>query len=616
MNFPLAKKWLSFTVIVSIMISLLGPVAVNAANWGTAQVIDGYTGYNSYHDVAVSGDLTVAVWLKTLDNNTWHVWASRSEDGGVTWEAEFQVDDNLGDCSSPQIAISDSNIVIVYTKDSRVHSSGSTDGGDSWQPAGPIDTGGNCFLPQVAISGGHTVALWECDSKTIYSNHSADFGVTWDGAGRRDTLGDWVSNPRVAMSGLNVAAVWEQGNNVYFVRSTNGGLDWSAPILIGGSGLAVWPEVAISEDNVVAVWAEDFPKEIYFNHSADAGLSWDGSSPLGNPAGSDNFEPKIAMSGLNAVAVWYLYDGSDYIAHYNHSADGGATWLAGSLPLTGAGGIGPYVAMSGNTAVAVWDHEFLVSSDPEVWGDEAYARSSTDGGASWGAEQYIDANSLDIENNPIAAVSASTAVVVWCKPAVSGEDPRVYSVTITVLPDINLTKTATLTDDDGDGAAGPGDTLSYTVVIENAGTGDATGVVFQDTPDPNTRLVVGSVTTTGEFVSKGNISGDTIEVIIGTMVAPSKVTVKFDVTISSPLWISQVSNQGVVNGANFASVKSDDPTTAAPADPTVTLIKSSPPVHGPAMSYWGIIAFNTMLGTGVFLMVTRRRKVAGKKKIN
>lgn len=43
------------------------------------------------------------------------------------------------------------------------------------------------------------------------------------------------------------------------------------------------------------------------------------------------------------------------------------------------------------------------------------------------------------------------------------------------------------------GSAQPGNTLTYTVVIANSGSTDATGVNFSDTIDPNTTLVSGSV---------------------------------------------------------------------------------------------------------------------------
>ena len=80
-----------------------------------------------------------------------------------------------------------------------------------------------------------------------------------------------------------------------------------------------------------------------------------------------------------------------------------------------------------------------------------------------------------------------------------------------VLPAITATKKDVLTGDvNGDGIANPGDTLTYTVKITNSGTTDATGVVFSDTPDGNTTLVPGSVTSTpiavdDTYTATGNV---------------------------------------------------------------------------------------------------------------
>ncbi|MBC7930265.1 MAG: cadherin-like domain-containing protein, partial [Rubrivivax sp.] len=63
-----------------------------------------------------------------------------------------------------------------------------------------------------------------------------------------------------------------------------------------------------------------------------------------------------------------------------------------------------------------------------------------------------------------------------------------------LVPSITATKTDSFPDPDGDNKAEPGDTITYTVTITNNGT-DATNVVFNDTVDPNTTLVPGSVQT-------------------------------------------------------------------------------------------------------------------------
>jgi uncharacterized repeat protein (TIGR01451 family) len=178
--------------------------------------------------------------------------------------------------------------------------------------------------------------------------------------------------------------------------------------------------------------------------------------------------------------------------------------------------------------------------------------------------------------------------------------PAAAGATATIkLPELQLAKTAALQKDaDGDGVVSPGDTLKYTAVITNPGDVLAKGVIFTDTPDFNTKLMVGSVTTSKGFVSKGNIAGNTVEVMIGTVAPGEIVTVTFDVTINQPLWEPVVANQAVVKGANFPDIRSNI---------TVTPIKTSPPVHGPGVSEWGILALITLLGGGMIWIIRRRQ---------
>lgn len=58
---------------------------------------------------------------------------------------------------------------------------------------------------------------------------------------------------------------------------------------------------------------------------------------------------------------------------------------------------------------------------------------------------------------------------------------------------ISATKTDAFADSDGDGKAELGETISYTVNINNSGADDALAVLFNDTLDANTTLVPGSV---------------------------------------------------------------------------------------------------------------------------
>ncbi|MET0626560.1 MAG: PxKF domain-containing protein [Pyrinomonadaceae bacterium] len=88
--------------------------------------------------------------------------------------------------------------------------------------------------------------------------------------------------------------------------------------------------------------------------------------------------------------------------------------------------------------------------------------------------------------------------------------PRVAPrAALAYAPLISATKSDAFPDPDNDGKAVPGDTITYTVQINNGGT-DATGVVFSDTVDPNTTFVPGSVTTTpvaidDSYTAVGNV---------------------------------------------------------------------------------------------------------------
>jgi uncharacterized repeat protein (TIGR01451 family) len=69
-------------------------------------------------------------------------------------------------------------------------------------------------------------------------------------------------------------------------------------------------------------------------------------------------------------------------------------------------------------------------------------------------------------------------------------------------------------------------------------------------------------------------SGETISLTIGMLPAGKRVRITFDVTLDMPFpsGVAQVANQGHVGSSNHARVDTDDPDTAAPDDPTLTIV--------------------------------------------
>ncbi|MEO8378379.1 MAG: GEVED domain-containing protein [Acidobacteriota bacterium] len=187
--------------------------------------------------------------------------------------------------------------------------------------------------------------------------------------------------------------------------------------------------------------------------------------------------------------------------------------------------------------------------------------------------------------------------------AVTGQagDGEVEDHPVTIadaLPDVAATKTVVLlTDVDHDGQADPGDTLRYTITITNDGLGDATGVLFNDTPDANTNLVVGSVTTTTGTVTSGNTAGNTtVAVTVGTLAANGTATIAFNVTIDNPLapGVTEVVNSGTVSGSNFPTEVTDDPSVTGSSNPTAfALAIEFEPI--PTLGTWALLMLLAVL---------------------
>jgi hypothetical protein len=428
---------------------LISPsVALAQATWHSDQLIEdnaGYNGANAY--VAMSGSNVVAVWWQQDSNNVSRIYSNYSTDGGATWHSDQLIENNAGyNAYGPSVAMSGSNVVAVwYQKDSsnkqRIYSNYSTDGGATWNSSAQLienNAGYDGRGPSVAMSGPNVVAVWwQYDSNghyRIYRNYSADGGATWTGEQLLENT--WAREhwyPRIAMSGSNAVAVWQEQEGtifrIYRNYSADGGATWTgaqpiqddtAPGPPGHDGL--YPYIAMSGSNAVAVWCQYDGTEwrFYSDYSTDGGATWGSDQPI-----QDYVVPQeqayVAISGSNAVAVWRQSDGSNARIYSNYSTNGGATWEGAKLIEDNAGydAIYPYVAVSGSNAVAVWNQKDGSNKY------RIYSNYSTDGGATWEGDQLIEDNAGYQSWSPHVAVSGSNAVAVWYQEG--GSPFRIYS---------------------------------------------------------------------------------------------------------------------------------------------------------------------------------------------
>jgi len=212
--------------------------------------------------------------------------------------------------------------------------------------------------------------------------------------------------------------------HVYFARSSDGGVNWGAPILLDSSGgPAFSPQLAPSAtQDVAAVWA-DFRggtnyREIYRNRSTDGGASFSGNTKVnatGETATADSFGVDLAVSGNNVYVVFEAFETTRRRqVYFSRSTNNGNTWsepvqMSPESPLDGYVAATPRIAASGTRVHVVW-------RDNRNGGADLYVRTSRNSGSSFDTAVRVDTGDLVGSNasvDPDIAADGDNAYVVW-----------------------------------------------------------------------------------------------------------------------------------------------------------------------------------------------------------
>jgi hypothetical protein len=284
--------------------------------------------------------------------------------------------------------------------------------------------------PVVVIDGMNVCVVWK-DTRSglrdIRLNHSADGGATWQLADSRldtDAAGSSDSDEhRIRIQGTDVFVVWEDDRNgnhdIFMNRSTDGGATWlGADVRIdSGAGTSLGPVVSSSGLDVHVAWRDDRngDYDIYYNHSADGGVTWQANDLRldSDASGVDSQEVEIAVDGVNVYVCYkdQRNGGGDDDVFINVSNDAGATWLPSDMRLdTGNGDSdGPRICADAGNVYVCWE-------DTKAGLDDVYLRYSTDAGATWiPAELYAEsppAGSFDSSGQRMSC-SGNAVWIVW-----------------------------------------------------------------------------------------------------------------------------------------------------------------------------------------------------------
>ncbi|MBI1944390.1 MAG: DUF11 domain-containing protein [Deltaproteobacteria bacterium] len=176
-----------------------------------------------------------------------------------------------------------------------------------------------------------------------------------------------------------------------------------------------------------------------------------------------------------------------------------------------------------------------------------------------------------LPNGTVVANQARTTALQVATPVLSDDpttgaplDPTRFTVTAQAL--LSLSKTYV---DDNAGALLPGDTVTFTLALENTGNAPATAVAVTDVLD-------GRLTFLGS-PDGGAFAGGTVSFPTFTQLPGAPRTLRFQVRVAAPLANgTTIPNQAQATSPVAPTVLSDDPTTPAPLDPTVLTVVSRP----------------------------------------
>jgi hypothetical protein len=217
-------------------------------------------------------------------------------------------------------------------------------------------------------------------------------------------------DPAVAVDSSNhIHVVWEDDTSgkdqIYYKRSTDGGVTWTTKRLTWVSGDSINPDIAVDSNNhlhvVLSDDSRDSNDEIYYKRSKDGGATWSKNKRLTwSYSVSDN--PAITVDSSNNLHVVYEdWVSSNFEINYKKSTDGGKSWTTERLSWTSGWSYYAAIATDSN------NHIHVVWNDDTPGNEEIYYKKSTDGGSTWQNKRltytsgisYFPAIAVDVNNH-------------------------------------------------------------------------------------------------------------------------------------------------------------------------------------------------------------------------
>lgn len=336
-------------------------VTVCSSQWQTDVRLTSSTGSsltNIGRSMVSENDYLHICWIDNRDGN-FEVYYKRSTNAGLTWSADHRLTNNSAYTYAACISAEGVNIHITFSDD-------------------------------------------RTGKYEIYYMKSTNKGLNWSGEIRLSSADEYHSYESDICANGNLYVAWLEERtgdlDIYFTRSTNDGSSWSSPVRLTPNTYAQkYPVLSVSGSNIHVVYQDERAGisnvEVYYMRSTNSGLNWQSEINISEHSGL-SYNGYVFASGSTVHIVWDDNRSGDREVYYRRSTNNGANW-SGDAIITVEPGIsaGPSIKASGNYAHMIW-------SDERDGNREIYYKISTNNGSSWSGD-------LRLTNNPGYSGAAS-----------------------------------------------------------------------------------------------------------------------------------------------------------------------------------------------------------------
>ena len=280
------------------------------------------------------------------------------------------------------------------------------------EPENISETSRTSYEPQVICEGNNVYVVWTDvtpGNQDIFFARSTNGGLTFSEPENISENAEQSEFPQISSEGNNVYVVWHEFTaagdvDIFFARSTDRGMTFSEPENISeNAGASLLPQISSEGNNVYVVWIESTSSDVFFARSTDRGMTFSEPENISENTGF-SLQLQISSEGNNVYVVWIDTNPGNRQVFFARSTDGGLTFSEPDNISESAGdSTSLQISSEGNNVYVGWNEN--PSSD-------VFSVRSTNNGLTFSEPENISETTGSAQGAQISS-EGNNVYVVW-----------------------------------------------------------------------------------------------------------------------------------------------------------------------------------------------------------